>query len=56
MDPRSAPGRLLGLYRDGLLDLDAMITTYPLDEINTALADTSAGRNVRAVVRMGAGS
>ncbi|WGL54127.1 NDMA-dependent alcohol dehydrogenase [Nocardioides sp. BP30] len=56
MNPRSAPVQLLGLYRDGLLDLDAMITTYPLDDINTALADTSQGRVVRAVVRMGAAS
>lgn len=56
MDPRSAPGQLLGLYRDGLLDLDALVTSYPLDDITTALADTSHGRVVRAVVRMGAGS
>ena len=56
MDPRSAPGKLLDLYKDGLLDLDAIVTTYPLDEISTALADTTAGRNVRAVVRMGPGA
>jgi NDMA-dependent alcohol dehydrogenase len=56
MDPRSAPGKLLGLYKDGLLDLDALITTYPLDDIGTALADTMSGLNVRAVVRMDTGS
>ncbi|MFD7880439.1 alcohol dehydrogenase catalytic domain-containing protein [Streptomyces sp. NPDC059766] len=50
LDPRDAPERLLGLYRRGLLDLDAMITTYDFAEIGTALADSMEGRNVRAVL------
>ena len=49
-DPRSAPGYLLSLYRDGLLDIDAMITTYELRDIGRALADSLHGRNVRAVL------
>ncbi|MDN5915998.1 MAG: alcohol dehydrogenase catalytic domain-containing protein [Pseudonocardia sp.] len=53
MDPRTAVPRLLALYKSGLLDLDGMITRYPLSEINTALADQNAGRNVRGVVTMG---
>jgi S-(hydroxymethyl)glutathione dehydrogenase/alcohol dehydrogenase len=53
LDPRSAPGQLLGLYRKGLLDLDSMITRYELGDINGALADSMEGRNVRAVIRMG---
>ena len=33
--------RLLGLYRDGLLDLDSMVTaTYPLEQAPQAFADT----------------
>jgi S-(hydroxymethyl)glutathione dehydrogenase/alcohol dehydrogenase len=50
LDPRSAPTQLLSLYRDGLLDIDAMITTYPLRDIDRALADSLEGRNVRAVL------
>jgi S-(hydroxymethyl)glutathione dehydrogenase/alcohol dehydrogenase len=51
-DPRSAPAYLLSLYSRGLLDIDAMITTYPLREIGRALTDTLEGRNVRAVLTM----
>jgi len=53
LDPRRATPRLLGLYRQGLLDLDAMITTYPLERIADGLADSNAGRNVRGVLTMG---
>ena len=53
-DPRSAPAYLLSLYRSGLLDIDAMITTYRLAEIGRALDDTEHGRNVRAVITMSA--
>jgi NDMA-dependent alcohol dehydrogenase len=53
-DPRLAPGYLLSLYRDGLLDIDAMITTYPLRDIGQALDDALGGRNVRAVLTMSA--
>ena len=43
--------RLLGLYRDGLLDLDGMVTrTYPLEQINEGFEDMRDGRNVRGVV------
>jgi Zn-dependent alcohol dehydrogenase len=45
--------RLLGLYRDGLLDLDAMVTrTYPLDEINQGYQDMRDGKNIRGVLVM----
>jgi NDMA-dependent alcohol dehydrogenase len=47
--------RLLGLYRDGLLDLDAMVTkTYPLEEINQGYQDMRDGKNIRGVLVMGA--
>ena len=47
--------RLLGLHRDGLLDLDAMVTrTYPLEEINQGYQDMRDGKNIRGVLVMGA--
>lgn len=52
MDPRTAVPRLLELYRDGRLDIDSMVTRYPLADINVALADQLEGRNVRAVLVM----
>ena len=52
MDPRTATPRLLGLYKDGLLDIDGMITRYPLTEINQAVHDQEEGTNVRGVVTM----
>jgi len=43
--------RLLGLYRDGLLDLDSMVTrTYPLERINEGYQDLRDGRNIRGVL------
>jgi NDMA-dependent alcohol dehydrogenase len=45
--------RLLGLYRDGLLDLDGMVTrTYPLDGINQGYQDMRDGKNIRGVLVM----
>ncbi|MQY31586.1 alcohol dehydrogenase catalytic domain-containing protein [Nocardia aurantia] len=52
LDPRAAVPRLAELYRRGLLDIDSMITTYPLADINAALADQLEGRNVRGVLTM----
>src|SRR5262245_45154026 len=45
--------RLLGVYRDGLLDLDGMVTrTYPLDGINQGYQDLRDGKNIRGVLVM----
>lgn len=45
---------LLGLYGDGLLDLDGMVTrTYRLDEINAGFQDMRDGKNVRGVLALG---
>ena len=52
MDPRASAARLLGLYRDGLLDLDAMVTTYPLRDINKGVDDGHHGSIVRGVLTM----
>jgi S-(hydroxymethyl)glutathione dehydrogenase/alcohol dehydrogenase len=43
--------RLAGLYRDGRLKLDELITTrYALKEINEGYRDMHAGRNLRGVL------
>jgi len=47
--------RLIGLYQSGRLDLEALITARrPLDEINEAMADLSAGRGIRTILDMDA--
>jgi NDMA-dependent alcohol dehydrogenase len=51
MNPRTAVPRLLELYRSGDLLLDEMIThEYHLEDINDAIADMRAGRNVRGIL------
>lgn len=45
--------RLLALYKDGLLDLDGMVTrTYPLADINAGYQDMLDGKNIRGVLVM----
>jgi Zn-dependent alcohol dehydrogenase len=42
---------LIGLYRDGQLKLDELISrTYPLDDINVGYDDMREGRNIRGVL------
>jgi S-(hydroxymethyl)glutathione dehydrogenase/alcohol dehydrogenase len=50
LNPRESVPRLLTLYRKGLLNLDDMVTTYPLDRINEAFQDMRDGTNVRGVL------
>ena len=51
---RSTPAdipKLLGLYRDGQLKLDELITNrYPLDEINEGYQAMRDGKNIRGVI------
>jgi S-(hydroxymethyl)glutathione dehydrogenase/alcohol dehydrogenase len=43
--------QLIGLYRDGQLKLDELITrTYELDDINVGYDDMREGRNIRGVL------
>lgn len=42
--------RLVALFRAGRLPFDRLITRYPLDRINDAVADHSSGRCVKAVL------
>ncbi len=46
--------QLIEWYREGKLKLDELVSgTYPLDEINDAIADVAAGGTIRNVVVMG---
>ena len=46
--------RLIELYQNGRLDLEALITARrPLSEINEAMDDLSAGRGIRTVLDIG---
>jgi NDMA-dependent alcohol dehydrogenase len=50
-NPRYDIPRLLGLYREGQLDLDGLITkTYSLDQVNEGYQDMRAGKNIRGVM------
>jgi Zn-dependent alcohol dehydrogenase len=44
---------LIDLYRAGRLDLDNMITARrPIEELNEAAADMTAGRGLRTLLRL----
>jgi S-(hydroxymethyl)glutathione dehydrogenase/alcohol dehydrogenase len=50
-NPRADIPKLLGLYREGLLDLDGLVTqTYTLDDVNDGYAAMRAGENIRGVM------
>lgn len=44
--------QLIELHRQGRFPFDRLIRIYPLDQINRAIADSAAGKTVKAVVRM----
>ncbi|MCP9276848.1 NDMA-dependent alcohol dehydrogenase [Mycolicibacterium arenosum] len=51
MNPREAMPRLLSMYEAGTLKLDELVTRrYPLNDINEAMRDLRAGRNIRGVL------
>ncbi|MGA0862318.1 MAG: NDMA-dependent alcohol dehydrogenase [Ilumatobacteraceae bacterium] len=50
-NPRADIPKLLGLYREGQLDLDGLVTkTYPLEGINDGYQDMRDGKNIRGVL------
>jgi S-(hydroxymethyl)glutathione dehydrogenase/alcohol dehydrogenase len=50
-NPRYDIPKLLGLWRDGQLDLDGLVTkTYTLDTVNEGYEDMRAGKNIRGVM------
>lgn len=51
LNPRADIPKLLGLYRDGQLKLDELITErYSLDDINTGYQAMRDGENIRGVI------
>ena len=51
MNPRDAMPMLLSMYEAGNLKLDELVTqTYKLDDINEAMKDLRAGKNIRGVI------
>jgi len=54
MNPRVSMPMLLSMYQSGgALKLDEMVTRrYRLDELNGAIADMRAGRNIRGVIEL----
>ena len=50
-NPRADIPKLLGLWREGQLDLDGLITkTYTLEQINDGYQDMRDGKNIRGVL------
>ena len=51
MSPVAAVPHLLGLYEQGMLKLDELVSrTYTLDQINEGFDDMRSGRNIRGVI------
>jgi len=51
MNPRDAMPMLLSMYEAGTIKLDELVTQkYKLDDINEAMRDLRAGRNIRGVI------
>jgi NDMA-dependent alcohol dehydrogenase len=51
-NPRADIPMLLGLYREGKLKLDELVTTeYKLDDLNAGYQDMYSGRNIRGLIR-----
>jgi aryl-alcohol dehydrogenase len=51
--PRSFLPQLIGYYQQGKFPLDALITTYPFHDINTAFGDAKRGSALKPVLLMG---
>lgn len=50
-NPRAEIPRLLGMYTDGLLKLDELVTrTYRLEDINQGYRDMLDGKNLRGII------
>jgi S-(hydroxymethyl)glutathione dehydrogenase/alcohol dehydrogenase len=51
MSPSSAVPRFLGMYEQGQLKLDELVSrTYPIEEINSGYDDMYAGINIRGLI------
>lgn len=54
-DPDSFIPELIAHYRAGRFPIDRLVTTYPFEAINQAIADQHAGKCVKVVLLMGRG-
>jgi aryl-alcohol dehydrogenase len=52
-DPDVFIPELMELHRQGKLPFDRLVKTYPLSEINQAIADQHAGKCVKVVLLTG---
>lgn len=50
--PQTFIPKLLAMYKAGEFPFDTLVTTYPFDEIEKAIADTQSGAAVKAVLVM----
>jgi aryl-alcohol dehydrogenase len=50
--PQNFIPQLLVLYQAGLFPFDKLITQYPFDQIEQAVADTQSGATIKAVLTM----
>jgi S-(hydroxymethyl)glutathione dehydrogenase/alcohol dehydrogenase len=51
-NPRADIPKLIGLYREGQLDLDGLVTNeYPLEGVNEGYDAMRAGTNIRGVLK-----
>lgn len=51
MNPRDAMPKLLSMYEAGTIKLDELVTQkYKLDDVNLAMEDLRAGKNIRGVL------
>jgi aryl-alcohol dehydrogenase len=48
--PQEFVPQLIDMYRSGRFPLDNLITRYPFDQLNQAVADTVAGTTVKPVL------
>ena len=50
-NPRADIPKLLGLYQEGLLKLDELVTrTYKLEDVNQGYQDLRDGKNIRGLI------
>lgn len=56
IEGRSVPGvlipQLVDFHREGRLPIDPLIRFYKFEDINQAAADMTAGRTIKAVLRI----
>src|SRR5690606_7514523 len=49
-DPQVSIPQLLRMRADGTFDVDRLVTTYPVTQINQAIADVTSGKVVKPVL------